>query len=147
MGLEDYMALKEFCQNYDFLNLSDCIALCSNTTGGGNSTKNRKYGKMPFTPKEQFDRGTWTVKDISTAEMYADRIGLIQPYYEGYNRSIFVGTMLSLFKRDNFDFNEFMSKVRLQPTALVDCSNRSQYRALIEDIYNFKRRDKVNLKY
>ena len=52
-----------------------------------------------------------------------------------------------LFQNEKFDFNEFMHKVRLQPTALVDCANRDQYRTLIEDIYNYKSRNKINLRY
>jgi hypothetical protein len=72
---------------------------------------------------------------------------MIKPYYVGYNRSAFVGTMIVLLQNQNFDFNDFMHKLRIQPTALVDCANREQYKTLIEDIYNFKRREKVNLRF
>ena len=46
-----------------------------------------------------------------------------------------------------WSFNDFMHKIRLQPTALVDCANRDQYKTLIEDIYNYKRREKISLRY
>jgi len=55
--------------------------------------------------------------------------------------------MILLFQNKNFDFNEFMHKIRLQPTALVNCADRDQYRALIENIYNYRSRQKVSLKY
>ena len=72
---------------------------------------------------------------------------MIKTYYLGYNRSIFVGTMIGMLNNDKFDFNEFMHKLRLQPTALVDCANREQYKTLIEDIYNYKSRNKISLRY
>jgi hypothetical protein len=55
--------------------------------------------------------------------------------------------MISLFKNENFDYSEFMHKLRLQPKALVDCANREQQKLLIEEIYNYKSRQKVNLRY
>ena len=42
---------------------------------------------------------------------------------------------------------EFVKKVKRNPTALVRCVNVSDYIQLIEEIYNFKRRTKVNLRY
>jgi hypothetical protein len=55
--------------------------------------------------------------------------------------------MMRLLQKETFDFNEFMHKLRLQPTAIVDCANTEQYRTLIEDIYNYRSRNKVSLRY
>ena len=94
-----------------------------------------------------FEEGTWKTGDINVAQDIANKIRMIKPYYLGYNKSTFVGTMITLFNNSNFDFNEFMHKLRLQPTALVDCANREQYKTLIEDIYNYKSRNKISLRY
>jgi len=40
-----------------------------------------------------------------------------------------------------------LGKLKLQPTALEVCRHQEQYLLLLEDIYNFKRRDKVSLRY
>jgi hypothetical protein len=150
MGLEDYIMLREFWARHHYYNLTDCIAMCSNLSTASNMTLAKKYDKRvdkTVNVKEIFNEGTWKVRDMNKAEDDALRIKLIEPYYSGYNKSGFIGTMLLLFKNPSFDFNEFMSKVRLQPTALVDCANRTQYRSLVEDIYNFRRREKINLRY
>ena len=55
--------------------------------------------------------------------------------------------MIGLFKNENFDYSEFMHKIRLQPKALVDCTNVEQQRLSIEEIYNYKSRNKINLRY
>ena len=65
-------------------------------------------------------------------------------YYDLFETEL---NLTDLFQNKKFDFNEFKHKVRLQPTALVDCSNREQYKTLIEDIYNYRSRNKVSLRY
>ncbi|MGB0864751.1 MAG: hypothetical protein ACPGXZ_17660, partial [Saprospiraceae bacterium] len=149
MGIEDYKILKEFSKEFNWLNLSDCIALLSNITTSRNFRKGKlnKGGKL-LNIGEVFNEGTWKVRNVKQAEKDALKIKLIQPYFkDGYNQSGFVGTMLSLFQNPKYDHSEFMKKVRIQPTALVKCQNRKQYKALIEDIYNFRRREKINLRF
>jgi len=71
----------------------------------------------------------------------------LQPLYPGYNRNHFILAMLQLMKKPQFEFAEFIGKLRLQPSTLFDCQSVSQYVSLIEEIYNYRRRDKVNLRY
>lgn len=144
MGVESYVKLKKFYEKNNDYNLRDCIALCSNITSANSMTFAHKISNYAT---QVFEEGTWKVRNMDLAQENADKIRLIKPYYNGYNRSTFVGTMLQLLTHENFDFNEFMHKLRIQPTALIDCANRSQYRTLIEDIYNYRSRNKVNLRY
>jgi len=149
MGIESYIKLREFVNKNDDYTFNDCIAMCSNVTGGGNiSNIGNKFreGKI-FNQKEVFEEGTWIGKDFQLAQEFASKIRMIKPYYLGYNRTLFVSTMIGLLQKETFDFNDFMHKIRLQPTAMVDCANRDQYRTLIEDIYNYKSRNKINLRY
>jgi len=149
MGIESYIKLREFLNKNDDYNFNDCIAMCSNVSGGGHiAVLRQKYreGKI-MNQQEVFEEGTWKGKDFNLAQDWANKIRMIKPYYLGYNRNSFVGTLIGLFQNKNFDFNEFMHKIRLQPTALVDCANREQYRTLIEDIYNYKSRNKISLRY
>lgn len=138
LGIVDYVKMQNFFHKNDDYKLMDCMAFCSNNSVNSGTTSN---GQKPF------ENGEWKCKDINIAQDWANKIRMIKPYYEGYNRSNFVGTMLVLFRNEKFDFNEFMHKLRLQPTALVDCANREQYRTLIEDIYNYKSRNKISLRY
>ena len=149
MGIESYIKLREFVNKNDDYTFNDCIAMCSNVTGGGNlnNLANKfREGKI-VNLKEIFEEGTWNGKDFELAKEWANKIRMIKPYYLGYNRSAFVGTLIGLFQNKNFDFNDFMHKIRLQPTALVDCANREQYKTLIEDVYNYRNRNKVSLRY
>lgn len=151
MGVQSYVKLKKFVEKNDDFTFSDCISFCSNLSSAANASsaanKFRAGASVITNLKEVFDEGTWVGKDFELAQEWANKIRMIKPYYDGYSRSAFVGTMIGLFTNYNFDFNEFMHKVRLQPTALVDCASREQYKTLIEDIYNYRSRNKVSLKY
>jgi hypothetical protein len=72
---------------------------------------------------------------------------LVEPYYSEWKRRSFILAMLQLFKNSNFELTEFLQKLKLQPTALSNCSTTNQYVSLIEEIYNYRRRDKINLRY
>lgn len=148
MGVEPYIKLKSFIEKNDDFSFNDCVILCSNTSSNNADVSHKYKIQNPSLSKiEVFTEGTWAGKDFNIAQDWANKIRMISTYYNGYNRSVFVGTICGLFLNEKFDFNEFMHKLRLQPTALVDCANRDQYRTLIEDIYNWRSRTKINLKY
>lgn len=149
MGLESYIKLREFIKyNEDFC-FADCVALCSNISGGSYLSIDNRVMKNGETTNqsELFTAGTWKGRNFELAKEWAEKLKLIKPYYNGYNKRTFVGVMIGLFKNPSFDYSEFMHKIRLQPKALVDCANSSQQRLLIEEIYNYKSRNKVNLRY
>jgi hypothetical protein len=81
------------------------------------------------------------------ARLKAENIKMLEPYYNGYLRRSFIIAMISLFKNPNFDFKDFLQKLKLQPTAIKDCTNSTTYKILLEDIYNYRRKEKVNLRY
>lgn len=149
MGIESYIKLKKFSEKNDDFTFNDCIALCQNTGSGTTRSLGvvMAHGLKLDSNAQIFEQGTWKTGNIDLAEDMANKIRMIKPYYSNYNRSSFVQTMMQLLQKETFDFNDFMHKIRLQPTALVDCANRVQYRTLIEDIYNYKSRNKVSLKY
>ena len=149
MEVEPYIKLREFAKKNSDYNLSDCVALCSNISGAGAATITQKYRKDGTLNgiKEIFEEGTWKGKDFKLAQDYADKIRMVKPYYDGYNRSSFVSVMIGLFKKPVYIHWEFLHKLKLQPNALVHCASASQYKILIEEIYNYRRRNKVNLRY
>lgn len=133
MGLTDYLIFKKFIEDYGF-SIETTLHILSGHTSGGHILN-------------IFKQGLFKVKNLKSASRIAESILLIAPYYEGFRRRSFVAAMITLFGKDLFDFDEFMAKVKLQPTALKDCTNTVAYLALIEEIYNYRRREKINLRY
>lgn len=138
LGFKDYFVFKEFQNKYN-IGVLESIMLLS----GHNSIPSDKNTNI----YQNFKNGRFKVNDLFGAEDKMDKINLIAPYYIGYKRRSFLLAMMGIFKNPEFEFTEFLQKLKIQPTALQDCSNISQYKMLIEEIYNYKRRDKVNLRF
>jgi hypothetical protein len=139
LGLRDYLIFKEFKNKYDFGVMETASILAGFFSRQSFDKSNTFY--------TDFRKGLFKVKDLFGAEDLADKINLIAPYYSGYKRRSFFYAMMAMFKNPEFEFTEFLQKLKIQPTALQDCSNVSQYKMLIEEIYNYKRREKVNLRF
>lgn len=135
-GNENYVLLEKFRKDFPEFKLTEHLMFLSNSS--------------THVQKKVFEEGKFVTKSISKARELATCIKLLQPYFDKhYNKSIFVRTMLRLMinKKDLFVFDEFLHKVQLRPTRLVPCGTVEQYTELIEDIYNYKRSNKVNLRF
>lgn len=134
LGYKNYIIYKDFKEKFGFGH-NECMAMLSGTIGGtGNVIK-------------KFYSGKFEIQNLDEAISVAEKLNRIGVFYLGYKRRSFVLTAMSLFKNKNFSLDEFISKLILQPSALTDCKDIPQYRLLIENIYNFKRREKVNLRF
>jgi hypothetical protein len=131
LGYEDYIKYAEFKERYK-LGHNETMALLLN-----NTTKSL----------DMFYKGEFKIKNLWYAEDLIEKIFLIKPYYSGIKRRSFIFTMMALSRNKNFIFSEFLQKLKIQPASLKDCTNVENYKALIEDIYNYHRREKVNLRY
>lgn len=134
MGKKDYIIYKQFREKYGFDHIS-CMGILNgfaiNTSGNMKS----------------FHGGKFKIKDLKKAELAAEKITILKDFYIGYKRRTFVGAMMNLFSKPQFEFTEFIQKLKLQPSAITDCTSVSNYITLIEEIYNYRRREKVNLRY
>ena len=137
LGYKEYLKYKEFKELYDFGH-SECQMLLTGVQQGS--------GKRASNATTFFS-GKFKISNYNNACAISDKILLISPYYEGIKRKSFIIAMVQLLKNQKFGFTEFIQKLKTQPTALVDCTNTAQYISLIEEIYNYRRREKVNLRY
>lgn len=132
LGRPDYLQYAKFKETYQ-LGHNECMRLL----GDGYNGRDVK----------EFYAGQFKIANYMGAVEFAERLNLVAKYYEGYKRSTFIHALYTLTKKPQFEFMEFLNKLRLNPSALTDCSTVSQYITLIEEIYNYRRRDKVNLRY
>ena len=137
LGFKDYIIYRDFVNKYDFQG-QVAVLLLSGEEAYGNGKEN---------PATRFKEGKFKVKDLDNANKMAEKIMMIEPYYKGYLRRSFVFALIGMFKNENFEFTEFIAKLKQQPTTMQDCTSRTQYEVLIEEIYNYRRREKVNLRF
>lgn len=132
LGYYDYIAYSEFKKKYN-IGHYECMNILA-----GVSSKNNYLN---------FTEGKFKIKSLKNSEHLMQNIMMIEPYYNGIRRGEFISTMIQLSQNKNFVFTEFVQKLKLQPTALVDCTTVEGYKLLIEEIYNYRRSKKINLRY
>lgn len=133
LGYADYLIFRDFKEKYK-IGYNECMGLLSGTRFCGGYV-------------DKFRQGLFKVTNLFDAEDFMDKLLIIEQYYSGIRRRNFIYAMMQLFNKQQFEFTEFLQKLKIQPMALQDCTDINQYIILIEEIYNYKRRDKVNLRF
>lgn len=141
LGVKDYIEMRDFMKNYPEFGVGVSIQLLTNRVDGSDQ-KIYSGGK-----RNTFKAGGFKVGDLKLAYQNAAKLLDISKFYAGYNRKTFVGAMLSIFKHKNYNHDEFMHKLSKNKEMLTDTTTSRNYRLMIEDIFNYKRRDKVSLTY
>ena len=132
IGNVAYLQLIEFQELYPDFKVGTAESIVSNCQVG--KTKDFKEGKFE-------------VADFQLVIDNAEKILEYKPYFKYYNNTWFVRTLISLFKNPNFDNDLMIKKLQIQPRALVRCATITQYKLLMQDIYNYRSRNKINLIY
>lgn len=151
LGYPEYIKFRNFMRRFKEFNIKSCEALLTNSAAGN---KNKRAPELKSESNKQgvytvkyFEEGDLFIPDYNLAVDNAEKIMMLKPYYTGFNRATFVYAMIGMFKNENYNHAVFLQKLEIQRTKLVDCSNVTQYKMLIEDIYNFKSKNKVSLRY
>lgn len=138
MGNENFQTLQEFSKKFPMFSLTEQMMFLQNS-----GTKHPS--------KKNFQDGKFDVANVKKAETWASNLLELKPYFEkGYNRSVFVRTILTIMeKKKDFKFDEFLHKVKLRPGSIHLCGDKNTYATMIENIYNYRRRDdeKLNLRF
>jgi hypothetical protein len=134
LGYPEYLKYKAFKDRYQF-GANETMALLTGARAGGGGVYN------------DFITGKFRVTNLSQATDVAQKIWMLEGVYDGFRRRAFVFAMMYLLGKPHFDFMEFLQKVKAQPTLLSHCNEAKQYVLLIEEVYNYRRREKVNLRF
>lgn len=134
-GNVNYITFDNFVKEFPMFKYTEIAMLLNNS--------------MSSIKRDTFESGEYVVKNEKKAREWSNYLLEIKPHFEKYyNKSIFVRALIKILSnKKEFKFDEFMHKVKLRPTKLVACGTVEQYIEMIEDIYNYKRSDKVNLRF
>lgn len=137
-GNENYQILDDFRKKYPMFSQTEAEMLLMNS-----GTKS--MGKVAF------GDGKFVVKDLKKATELANNLISLKPYFqEGYNRSVFVRTILTIIERKpEFSFDRFLHKVKLRPGMIYLCGDKRAYSEMIEELYNYRAHtaDKLTIRF
>ncbi len=153
MNIDSYIYFRDFMKRWPDFKFNSTYSIVTNTRNlipsktliidelknSGNGT-----GKTHFNP---FKSGELRIADKALIEKTAKCISDFKQFYPNYHRRTFVVSMISLFGLEHYDHERMIAKLRLQPTAMKDCTTVTQYRKLLTDIYNYKSQNKVSLEF
>jgi len=147
-----YIQFKEFMEEYPDFSLVACEVLLTNLLSAGHKSKSDASLKSDTNKRgsfavRYFQDGELFIEDYDLACENAEKLLMIKPYYEGYNRVLFVRAMVGIFKLEHYSHDQLLQRLKANPTALQHCSNITQYKLLLEEIYNFRSRTKVSLRF
>lgn len=130
IGKKEYIKYKEFYGRHGFPQSTTLIVVLGASAGGQQM--------------EEFKRGNFIFKSPAEAEDRAEKILMFKDLYAGYKRQLFVATMIRLFRHEEYQHAEFISKLKYQREKLFDANSVNSYLRLIEEIYNYRRQKKAN---
>ena len=129
-----YLKYRVFKETYGFGHYESIAMLTGHFKGSGLSFTN-------------FRTGTFKIKNYKYACDMAEKLILVQPFYDGYKRRSFVLAMLDVINNQSFEIGRLLQKLKYQQSTLVHCTNKQQYLFILQDIYNYKASNKINLIY
>ena len=141
-GNENYIEFKKFATTYPDFNFTTSLRILS----GLRTYKTTRFEGTKNNSKT-FENGTFEIPDRLRSYEIANMIMDFKKFFPRFNDNVFVTTLLYLFDHVNYNHKEMIKKMVVQPNSLELCRSQTQYALLIEDIYNFKRKDKVSLRY
>jgi len=127
-GNKDYIIFNNFLKKYK-LPITICIQILGNQSGSA---------------VKVFQNGKLKIKDLHNAECTAESLQLIGLYYKDYLKRSFINAIIKLSRNKDFDVEEFAEK--LKTNDIKAYSKVEDYIIGIEQIYNYRKRNKINLR-
>lgn len=153
LGNVQYLKFREFMNLFPDLSLSICEALLTNKVLGGSgvSGTDKKFksetNQRGSFVRRMFQEGDFEINNYETAVENANNILLVKKHYDGFNRKTFVNAMISIFKLSYYKHSRLIDRLKANPSLMQHCTNTTQYKLLIEEIYNYRSREKVSLRF
>lgn len=138
----EYLKFRNFMRRFTEFGIATCEIMLIDRSNG-------KQGKIEGVrcKIKYFEEGELEIPDYDYSCEIAEKIMQIKPYYDGFSRPVFVRAMCGVFKVADYNHTVFLQRLNSQPNALQHCATVMQYRLMIEDIYNYRSREKVSLRF
>lgn len=150
LGHKEYLKMKRFMNMFPDFPLKSCEGLLTGRTWNENRKDSRLISdtnKDGSYHVNSFRDGEFKVTDWDKAVRFAKMITMIKPLYDGFSRVSFISAMIPILNNNDYNHEQFIERLKSNPNMLVHCRNITEYRILIEEIYNFRSRNKVNLRF
>jgi hypothetical protein len=152
LGYPEYLKVRDFMIQYADFGIKSSLIILLQKTNADRQRRNIKElrseaNKSGVMQLRFFEEGELVIPDYDSACHVAEKILEFKPYYDGFNRSTFVAAAIQVLKVEGYDHRQMISKIAQNPRSMVHCQNAPQYKEMLEEIYNYRSRDKLSFKY
>jgi len=143
-----YILLRQFMYDFPDFGIRATQAILSQELNLYKSTTDKSIGnKKGNLYARSFEEGNFTVASYESGVEIANKILDFKPHYDGYHRATFVVSFMGILKINGYDHAQMIARIESNPRAMVHCSNVTQYKEMLEEIYNFRSRKKLSFKF
>jgi hypothetical protein len=146
-GYPEYQKMVKFMKDFPDFSMSTAEAILTNNSKGINNKRQITLNNGSKVRIKLFQSGLFEVDDLNLAYENAKKIMQIKPYYDGYFRTKFAAAMIRVFRNPEYDHEQMIARFEANPGMMEDRNNIDQYLILIEDLYNYRSRNKVSLRF
>jgi hypothetical protein len=151
----EYLKFRNFMRQFPDFGIVSCEMMLTGLTAAAMSSGKSKYDRELVSQTNKkgeyrvryFQEGDLVIPSYENAVEIANKILMIKPYYDGFNRVTFVRAMMGIFNIEYYDHTQLIDRIKTNPKFLQHCGNVTQTRLMIEELYNFRSREKVSLRY
>lgn len=156
LGKDEYKKILAFNAEFPDLSLQNAVTILAeglrtNIVGTILSDKTiqrrKEKGDGSSIKHGSIKTGNFVIKDIEHARFVARCIMEYKPFAKPgtqiYKQSAFVVALIRLLRDKRFDNSEAVRKISLYPAMFYRCSTTKQYIDMLEELWNYKRRQKV----
>lgn len=140
LGLRPYIQLKEFMDLYPDFAIKSTLHILKATSKG-------KYIDKGLIRTKSFESGDLIIPDLAYSKKIASMIMDYRTFYKSFYKISFVAGCMSIIEHENYNHEEMMTKLKRLPNQITDQPSAIRYRLLLEDIFNYHRRQKVSLRF
>lgn len=128
-GNKDYMDMVKFMEDHPEFGMKAVDALLTDKSMGSE-------GRDGNHRKNDFKDGEFKIDSLERAYQNAYMLRELKPYFSEYSRTTFVQAMVTIFKTPNYKHEWLLKKLSINPSLLHPCRTISEYKLLIEKVYN-----------
>jgi hypothetical protein len=139
-GYGEYEKLEQFMRDYPDFGIQSAERICSLRQTNASASKSPNAAN-------KFRLGEFVCPDIRKSYEIANKLMMIKPYYKNFHRGTFVSTMMGLFNRDNYDHKYFIGRLKRHSLVIEDQPSVKRWIDHIEEVYNYRNRDKQSFRY
>lgn len=140
LGLRPYIQLKEFMDQFPEFAIKSTLHIVKATSKG-------KYLDKGMFRTKSFESGDLIIPDINYSKKIASMLMDYKQFYKSFQKISFVAGAMSIIEHENYNHEEMMTKLKRLPNQITDQPSAVRYRLLLEDIFNYHRRQKVSLRF